>query len=261
MKIYRILFAALLLCPLATLAQEPGSALKGEGIAPALPACGKENRTCVLEQIEQTALAIDNKSWRDQTLRELAKTYAFEGNTDKAIELVSKIQTPDTQALTIRGIGMAAAGNKLAKEQYDALFTKLRATAETITHAPSYAIALTYIAMAQAFAKDNEGAWKTAGDMKNEALRHKAFAETAEIQAEQGDFKAAMHSIEQIGSEAFRNKAYNVVSKILADKKLYQEALEGASKITNAYKKSETLQYILDAQKPREVKKETTSDE
>lgn len=237
-------------------AQPPAPAVPGEGIAPALPACAKDDRPCVLGQIEQTALAIENKSWRDQTLRELAKTWAFEGDTDKAIALVSKIQTPDTQALTIRGIGMTAAEQKFSKEKLDALFIKLRAVSETITHPPSYAIALTYVAMAQAFAGDNEGAWKTASDMKNDALRHKAFAETAEIQAQKGDYKAAMHSIEQIESEAFRNKALNVVSKIFAGNGLYQEALDAVAKITNAYKKSEGLQYVLDSQKPREAKKE-----
>lgn len=234
------------------MAQE--TAPKGEGVAPVTTACKMEDRACVLTQIEETSAKIDNKAWRDQTLRELAKTYAFEGNIDKAIALVAKIETPDTKALTIRGIGIAAADNKLTKEEYGVIFTKLRTLAETITHPPSYAIALTYIAMAQAFAKDNEGAWKTASEMENEALRHKAFAETAEIQAEQGDFKATMHSIEQIGSEAFRNKAYNVVSKILAAKGLLQEALDAAAKITNAYKKSESMQYVLDIQKPREVK-------
>lgn len=228
----------------------------GEGTAPPQEPCQIEDRACVLKQIEDIAPAIDNKNWHDQTLRELAKTYAFEGDTDKAISLIPEIKTPDTQAMTIRGIGMAAAGNKLTKEQYESLFTKLRAVADsTIKHPPSYAIALTYIAMAQAFAKDNEGAWKTAGSMENAALRHKAFAETAEIQAENGDFEASMHSIGLIESEAFRNKAYNVVSKIFAEKKLYQEALNAAAKITNAYKRAEALQFTLDRQKPREAKK------
>ncbi|MCD8497754.1 MAG: hypothetical protein LRZ85_06540 [Alphaproteobacteria bacterium] len=217
--------------------------------------CQMDDRVCVLKQIEETAEAIDNKSWHDQTLRELAKTYAFEGDTDKAISLIAKIQTPDTQAMTIRGIGMAAAGNELSQEQYDELFAKLRKAAETISHPPSYAIALTYIAMAQAFAEDDEGAWKTAADMENDALRHKAFGETAEIQAERGDFDAAMHSIEQIDSEAYRNKAYNIVAKLLADRKLFQEALNAAANITNAYKKAETMQYILDIQKPRAVER------
>lgn len=232
----------------------------GEGTAKPLPPCKISDRPCVLKQIEETAASINNQSWHDQTVRELAKTYAFEGDIDKAISLIAQIKTPDTQAMTIRGIGMAAAGNKLTHEQYEVVFNKLRTVAETITHPPSYAIALTYIAMGQAFAKENEGAWKTASEMKNDALRHKAFGETAEVQAEYGDYASAMHSIEQIDSESYRNKSYTTVSKILADHGQLQEALDAAGKITNAYKKAEAMQYALDIQKPRDVKKEPKSD-
>ena len=221
---------------------------------PAMAAeCALEDRTCVINSLREAAGKIETVAWRDQTYRELAKTLAFDGDTDGAIALIEKIETPDTKAMTIRGIGMAAADNKLSKEQYVDIFQKLRVAADKITHPPSYAIALTYIAMSQAFARDNDGAWKTASEMENEALRHKAYAETAEIQAEKGDYAAASKSIEFITSEAFRNKAYGTVSKILANGKKLDEALKAAQAITNPYKKAEALQYVLDVQKPREI--------
>lgn len=217
--------------------------------------CDAQNRTCILQVIEAEAAQIDQKAWRDQTYRELAKTKAFEGDMDGALATIDKIETPDTQAMTIRGIGMAAADLKLSQDAYNALFAKLRAKAETITHPPSYAIALTYIAMSQAFAGDNDGAWKTASEMENDALRHKAYGETAEIQAEAGDYAAAMKSITFIDSLAFRNKAYATISKIFANQSLFTEALGAAMKIDNAYKKSSALQYVLDKQKPRDMEK------
>lgn len=217
--------------------------------------CVAEDRACVLQEIESTAATIDDKRWRDQTYRELAKTYAFEGDLESALSVVPKIETPDTRAMSIRGIGMAVAGRNPSQEEYESAFTLLRAEAEKIKHPPSYAIALTYIAMAQAFAKDNEGAWKTAADMKNDALRHKAYAETAEIQAEFGDFDAAMISISKIDSAAFRNKAYAIIAKIFADRGLHNESLKAAMEISNAYKKAKAMQYLLDKQKPRDVER------
>jgi hypothetical protein len=215
--------------------------------------CKLEDRACVLTAMEKEAANIEERAWRDQVYREIAKTLAFEGNIDGALAVVDKIETPDTKALTIRGIGMAAADTKLSGEAYTATFTKLRASADKISDPPSHAIALTYIAMAQAFAGDNDGAWKTASEMENEALRHKAYAETAEIQAERGDYAAAEKSINFIGSAAFRNKAFATIAKILADHEKLQEAYQAAQKIDNSYKKVEALQYVLDEQKPREV--------
>lgn len=216
--------------------------------------CGIEDRSCILKEIESQSAKIENASWRDQTYRELAKTQAFEGDMDGALATIDKIEKPDTQAMTIRGIGMAAANLELSKAEYDALFTRLRVKAETIEHPPSYAIALTYIAMAQAFAGDNDGAWKTASEMKNDALRHKAYGETAEIQAEAGDADAAMKSVGFIKSLAYRNKSYALVSKLLADRGQLDAALKAAAYIENPYKNAKALQYILDKQKPRDVK-------
>ena len=62
-----------------------------------------------------------------------------------------------------------------------------------------------------------------------------------------------MKSIGYIESVAFRNKAYTIISKILANNSKLAESLKAAESITNAYKKSQALQYILDKQKPRET--------
>ena len=215
--------------------------------------CAVEDRVCVIDALTAEAAKIDNTSWRDQIYREAAKTLAFDGRYDDAVVIWEKIESSDTKALTIRGIGMAAAEKGAPQSEYAPLFETLREKADTIDHPPSYAIALTYIAMAQAFAGDDEGAWKTASDMENEALRHKAFGETAEIQAEQGKFTEAMKSIGYIGSTAYRNKSYSIISKILADKGYLAEALKAAQAVTNSYKKASALQYVLDKQKPREL--------
>ena len=218
-------------------------------------ACQASERACIIAALIRTTEGIENASWRDQSYREIAKSLAANGSFDEAVEVWGKIENPDTKAMTIRGIGMAAADHNLSQERYDSLFTTLRNKAETIDHPPSYAIALTYIAMAQAFADDDAGAWKTAASMDNDALRHKAYGETAEIQAERGDVNAAMKSIGYIESVAFRNKAYALVSKILADQGMFDEALVAAEPLTNAYKKAKALQYVLDQQIMQDDKK------
>lgn len=217
--------------------------------------CAVENRACVLRDLSSAADQIDNAAWRDQTYRELAKTLAFDGDIDAAILYIPKIQSADTKAMTIRGIGMAAADNKLSKETYHKIFASLKTEAEKIPDAPSYAIALTYIAMAQAFAGLDEEAWKTAASMENAALRHKAYGETAEIQAERGDWTFAMKSMDFITDPSYRDKEYVTVAKIFADKGSLSHALATAKRINAHYERSFALQYLLDAQKPREVEK------
>ncbi len=215
---------------------------------PAQQECALTDRLCIMGQIAQNAPKIENKNWRDQTLRELAKSYAADGKIDEAIAIIPQVETPDTRAMTIRGIGMALADLNKPKAEADEVFARLRAEADKITHEPSFAIALTYIAMSQAFAGDNEGAWATAASMKNDALRHKAYAETAEIQAEAGDFDSAMKSIGFIESIAFRNKAYEITSGIFTKKEMFAESYKAALKIENAYKRAKALQVMLDAQ-------------
>lgn len=214
--------------------------------------CKAEDKLCMMGEIKKITDGIEKKSWRDQTLRELAKSYAYEGQESKAIALIDEIQTPDTKAMTIRGIGMAAADSKWKnkegfrdKERYNKLFENLAKEAEKIEHLPSHAIAYTYIAMSQAFAKDDDGAMKTAKGMTNDALRHKAFAETAEIQAERGKFDLAMASIKEIESDSFRNKAYGTVAKIFVKRGELQSAYDTVQKMDNPYTKAMMLQIIV----------------
>lgn len=238
-------FAFFMLFPVLSYAESPP---EGDD-----PSCALADRTCILKVIETESGKIETVTWRDQTYRELAKTKAFEGDMPGAVALIQKIKTPDTQAMTIRGIGMAVADIKLPPEERIKVFADLRKQAETISHKPSYAIALTYIAMAQAFAGDNEASWATAASMENIALRHKAYGETAEIQAERGDFAAVQKTLGFVDDPAYRSKAYGVITKILADRNFLDDALKAAMAITNPYQKAVALQYVLDKQKPREI--------
>ena len=219
---------------------------------PALNVCTSENKLCLLTDLEQAIAEIENERWRDTSYRELAKSYAYEGHEDKAIETLNEIKNPDTRALTIRGIGFAAADSKWDKEKIDQLFVTLISEAQKIDHPPSYGIALTYIAMAQAFAGDDAGATKTAQSMENDALRHKAFGETAEIQAERGDYAAAIESISYNDSLPFRNKAHRIISKIFVKRGQIQDAYAAAMKIENAYMKAQALQRIVNVGNPEE---------
>ena len=238
-----------ILCPLLLFALYP---FAGFGQEAPIPSCQTSDKICILEELQGTIEGIEKESWRDKAYRELAKSYTYEEQEDRAITLINKIQNPDTKALTIRGIGFAAADRDFAPKRYAALFQKLTAEASKIDHPPSYGIALTYIAMAQAFAGDNAGATLTAKSMENDALRHKAFGETAEIQAERGDYAAATASIAHIDSLPFRNKAHRIVSKIFVQQGLIDEAYTTAQKIENAYMKAQALQLILNHDNPEE---------
>ncbi len=223
-------------------------------IALAEAPCPATDATCQLPRLESLSAKITEASWRDQTYREIAKLYMAHGNADAALALLPKIESRDTRALTIRGIGMEAARLKMPQESLNAIFTALRTEADKIDHPPSHGIALTYIAMAQAFAGDDTGAFATAKSMTNDALRHKAFAESAEIQAERGDLSPALESLAAIDSDSFRNKAHLTVAKIFADKKYYDHAMATVEKITNDYQKSQALLYIMARQiTPAEV--------
>lgn len=219
--------------------------------------CAPGDHLCIMEEIQQIVPSIDNQSWQDKAYRELAKSYTAAGHEDKALLLIEKVQNSDTKAMTIRGIGFAAADAHWEdKARYDALFAALAKHAAKIEHEASQGIAWTYIAMAQALAGDDEGASKTARAMTNDALRHKAFGENAEIQAERGDVKTAMASIAEIESEAFRNKAYRIVSKILMDRGNEAGAYESARAITNSYARAQALQYIVGDERENNSEKE-----
>lgn len=223
--------------------------------APQAQSCAGNDLPCLLGELDTLTGKIDNQRWRDQTYRELAKLLALRKQTDEAILVLRKIKTPDTQALTIRGIGMNAAKTDMTQAQFDDLFKKLRVEAETIQHPPSYAIALTYIAMAQAFANNDDGALATAESMKNRELRNKALGESSEIQAEKGKMDEAFRSIAAIDDPAYRNKAHLTISKIFADRGMYDKALASAAKIENAYQHADAVLYLLAKQiSPEEVK-------
>lgn len=235
------------LCQL-TFAILPATAF-AESVAEA-KSCAVTDAECLHEEIERAAKALTNKTERDQTYRELAKSRARAGNPEKALEIVPLIETPDTRAMAIRGIAMELAGLKWPKDKQDKIFALLRQQAEPLkqTHPPSFAIALTYIAMGQAFAGDNEGAWKTAAEMENASLRHKAYSETAEIQAENGDYENAKISLNKIDDIPYKNKACVAISKILANKGMMTQAYDAATQITNPYLKAAAIQNILDEQ-------------
>lgn len=222
--------------------------------------CAAMDRPCLMKQIETLAPTIDKTEWKDQTLRELAKTYAYEGETAKAIALIGKITDNDTKAMTIRGIGMAAAGLKWERRRYSELFAKLSEEALKISHTPSRGIAFTYISMAQAFAGDDDAARQTAAGMENIALRNKAYGEAAEIQADRGDLSQAVKSLSAIDSAPYRNKQYDIVSRIFLDKAMVEEAYACAGKINNAYLKAKSIQRILNKGNADEADMEPKND-
>jgi len=217
--------------------------------------CLPQDRPCILKLLEKTAETLPNGPSRDQTLRELAKTLAFDRQYDSALTLLPKINSADTQALTIRGIGMAAAEHQAEPAIIKPLFEKLLAHSQTMTDAPARAIALTYIAMAQAVAGDDDGAIQTSQSMDNDSLRHKAYGETAEIQAKKGKGALALVTLSRIESIPYRNKALLTVSGLLAQGADFENALKAALLIDNAYLQALALQNYLDIRQPREVEK------
>jgi hypothetical protein len=207
--------------------------------------CAAMDRPCLLRELESLIPSIDNSDWRDQSYRELAKTYAYEGQLQKALSVISKVENNDTRAMTIRGIGMAAASAKLSKPEYALLWKELNSEAAKINHAPSRGIAYTYISMSQVYAGDDDAARATASKMENGALRNKAYGEAAEIEAERGDLKNALTSLSAIDAPPYRDKQYDIVSRIFIDKALVNEAYECAKKIDNSYLRAKAVQRIL----------------
>jgi len=214
------------------------------------PVCtSAADRACVARSILFDMQGVNELQWRDATLRDLAGSYTYDGKIDQAIGLIDQIKNPDTQAMTVRMIGMTAAlYRKDAPSELKTIFAKLTTRTDKMTDASGQAIAYTYIAMAQAFAGLDADAEKTAGAMTNAALRHKAFGETAEIQAERGDIEAAMGSIKKIDIASFRNKAYQNVAEIMMKKGDYDGALKSANNIDNAMKRAQTLQKLMHSQ-------------
>jgi hypothetical protein len=211
--------------------------------------CETVNTACLNSVIPSTIEGITEPRWRDFANRDYAIATAFDGDIDGAVEIIMKIENPDTKAMAIRATGMALAIHKdLSDVEYRAIFKKLDGAAATIDHEGARDIAYTYIAMAQAFAGLDQDATETTKAMVKPELKYKAFGETAEIQAQRGDFEAAMRSISMINSTAFKNKALGLVSNIFLKQDDYDRAFEAASQITNPTKKAGAYQKILDAQ-------------
>jgi len=224
-------------------------ALPVQSYAQTKDSCLPQDITCLLSTINSESQKIIEPKWKNNSLRDLAVSTAFHGDIDGAINLISKIDNADTQAMTIRAIGMALAiHKKLTPEEYKVIFTKLDKAAKIITVEGARDIAYTYIAMAQAFAGLDGDATLTTQSMVNEALRHKAYAETAEIQAKRGDFNASAKSLNAITSTAFKNKASANVSEIFVKADDYDSALKIANLIDNPVTKAGAYQKIVDAQ-------------
>ena len=208
--------------------------------------CPTQETACLSSLIENEIPDIEEASWRDYAYRDLAVSTAYEGDIDKAVAYIAKIESGDTQAMTIRAIGMALALHKdMENVYYKRIFTRLNTAAKQIKDEGARDIAYTYIAMAQAFAGLDEDATLTTAAMQKPELKYKAFAETAEIQAERGDFRAAMTSIEMIQSVAFKNKALSLISAIFTKRGDYESAYQAAMQITNSTKKANALQNIV----------------
>ncbi len=216
--------------------------------------CAASDKACLLTELQNVTGQIEEVSWRDTTYREIAKLLVHEKRTDDAIALIKLIKSPDRQAMTIRAIGIEAAQLGYSREEYNALFTALRAEAEKIEHPPSYAIAVNYIADAQALSGDDESSLATAKSLDNAEMRNKALYDSAKIQAEAGRIDAAITGIQTMDDPGFRNKAFYNVSKIRADLADYEGALKLAEFITNDYQKAQSILYLLAKQiTPAEV--------
>ncbi len=211
--------------------------------------CQPANVKCIQSLIVTETQNIDESRWKNQSYRDLAVSIAFGGDVDGAIGYIKKINNSDTQAMTVRAIGMALAIHKeLSVDEYRTMFKKLNDFTPSILDEGARDIAYTYIAMAQAFAGLDDDAHTTTLVMKKDALKHKAYGETAEIQAERGDFARAMRSINAIDSVSFKNKALGIVSSIFLKAGDVEHAYQMAVKITNSTKKSSALQKIVNRQ-------------
>lgn len=193
-------------------------------------------------------MSIDEGRWKDQALRELAKSYTLNGAPNKAIKLISYINNADTKALTIRGIGMNYAKISQDISRLDALFEELKSVADTIEHKPSKEIAYTYIGMAQSYANMDKEAVSTALSMQNPALKNKALGEIAEIQAEQNKYKLSFDTLALIEDVSFKNKAYRIISKIYAQNGSYKASYDAAILNLNLTSRAESLQALINAQ-------------
>lgn len=209
--------------------------------------CSNMAKPCLSNRLEQIAPQVTNEKWRNSLYKDLAVIYVRDNHFDKALQQLRKISVPDTQAMTVRSMGMAFAKQKppATPEQKTAFFDSLKKATENIKHPPSHEIAHTYIAMAQALAGEENASNETAKNMENQALRNKAFAESSEIFAKKGHFETAFRTITYIDTQSFRNKALKIIADIALKDHLYNHALKAGQKIENTWLQAQTIKNIL----------------
>ncbi|MCB9988941.1 MAG: hypothetical protein H6868_06355 [Rhodospirillales bacterium] len=210
--------------------------------------CAAKDTACLLKELETVSEKIDEARWRDQTYRELAKLLTHEKKTDEALALIEKVENSDTRAMTIRGIGVAAAETDLSDTEKKALYDSLILAAQEIESDASRPIALRYVAKGQVLAGFDDDGRATTVSIDNLSQRDKAYEEIAEVEAKQNKLDQALQSIAGIESPPYRDRARSAVSRIFAGKGQYEEALTAARAIENAYTRADALRLILTKQ-------------
>ena len=203
---------------------------------------------CALKALGEDIPAINNLRWRDQSYREYAKQLLRHNKIDNAIEVVSAISSPDTQALTIRAIGFGVQGLALGDDKKNSYFDLLHIKASLISQKDSQEIALTYLAMAEANADLFDRALQNAKKIETLSLRQKSFQEIAEIMAAKSEIDSAFIALQNIEDLAFKNKAYGVIASAFIKQGLLSPALQAVSYIDDPYIKATALLDILTKQ-------------
>jgi hypothetical protein len=203
---------------------------------------------CALKALGEDIPAINNLRWRDQSYREYAKQLLRHHKIDNAIEVVSAISSPDTQALTIRAIGFGVQDLALSDDEKNSYFDLLHIKASLISQKDSQEIALTYLAMAEANADLFDRALQNAKKIETLSLRQKSFQEIAEIMAAKSEIDSAFIALQNIEDLAFKNKAYGVIASAFIKQDLLSPALQAVSYIDDPYIKANALLDILTKQ-------------
>ena len=209
-------------------------------------ACEKPLQACLLHDLQAAITKIDKQTWTDRALRDYARVQTELGDVDPALRAEEKIDTPDTRAIAIRGIAIAVAESDRDAPLKTRIFAKLDQHAKALEHAPSRAIARTYIAKARAIAGRDRAAYQIAAKIDNTDMRNKAYGAIAEAQARQGRIKAVMTSLGKVDDTGYRNRQYKTTAKMLADGGDMKAARRLANAIEgNAVLRAGTLQALL----------------
>jgi hypothetical protein len=208
--------------------------------------CKEDIRSCLLDDLKAAITKIDKQTWTDRALRDFAKVQAELGTVTPALKAAQKIDNPDTRAMALRGIAIAVAQSERYAPAQDTILAKISRQAKTMDHAPSRAIARTYIAKALAIAGHDRSAYETAAKIDNGDMRNKAYGAIAEAQARQGHTQAVITSLGKVDDAGYRNRQYKTTAKMLADKGDMKAARRLANAIEgNAVLRAGTLQALL----------------